>query len=107
MISAGWGEAHVPKVLLLADDVAGTARKMAGFSRALSGELPRVPPRGHMRHRAQRAVLRVASTHQPLPCAARVVFRPYGDFDLRCRRDALLRVGPARHGFPFSRGDDA
>ena len=29
IISAGWGEAHVPNVLLLADDVAGTARKIA------------------------------------------------------------------------------
>ena len=29
IISAGWGEAHVPNVLLLADDVAGTARKVA------------------------------------------------------------------------------
>ena len=29
VISAGWGEAHVPNVLLLADDVAGTARKVA------------------------------------------------------------------------------
>ncbi len=30
IISAGWGEAHVPNVLLLADDVAGTAHKVAG-----------------------------------------------------------------------------
>ena len=30
IISAGWGEAHVPNVLLLADDVAGTARRVAG-----------------------------------------------------------------------------
>ena len=29
IISAGWGEAHVPNVLLLADDVAGTAHKVA------------------------------------------------------------------------------
>jgi hypothetical protein len=29
ILSAGWGEAHVPNVLLLADDVAGTAHKVA------------------------------------------------------------------------------
>ena len=29
IISAGWGEAHVPNVLLLANDVAGTARNVA------------------------------------------------------------------------------
>ncbi len=29
ILSAGWGESHVPNVLLLADDVAGTAHKVA------------------------------------------------------------------------------
>ena len=89
IVAGGWASTHA-NTLLIANDVAGTARRVAAWAGTFSGQLCRVPPRSCLRHYAQRPALRAAPTGEPQSGVAGDVFRAYGDVGLCCRRNALL-----------------
>jgi hypothetical protein len=62
IVAGAFGESIVPQTLLISNDLARTAHRVASSVGIFWGELCRVPDRSHVRHYAQCAALCADST---------------------------------------------